>query len=242
MNPGAFTNLAGQLHLNARLATMSPSLKAALLSVVHLIAALAVYRYLITGGWLTNHYQLDDPNIINLVLAIFEPIAIGSMIGYWLWRKPFLYRFISILCLVQILVWRWVSCFHPFLRAYVASEIDVLPSFRGGARLSMVGGPRSLLQRGRFCEARKARMVTRYGEPGFGGEGRSCFRRREQAEHRMGDSQGLGRGRSALGFQLSGRATEGECRGVGGGVWRRDTFVSLRCFERRGDHGVFQES
>lgn len=83
---------------------MSPPLKAGLISVVHLVAATAVYRHLITGGWLTNHYQLNDPNIINLVLAIFEPIAIVSVIAYWLLRKPALYRLISILCLVQILI------------------------------------------------------------------------------------------------------------------------------------------
>jgi hypothetical protein len=57
------------------------------MSVVHLIAAAVVYWHLITGGWLTNHYQLNDPNIVNLVLAIFEPIAIVSVIACWLWRK-----------------------------------------------------------------------------------------------------------------------------------------------------------
>lgn len=83
---------------------MSPKLKAGLITLVHVVAATAVYRYLVTGGWLTNHYQLNDPNIVNLVLAIFEPIAIVSVIAYWLLRKPALYRLISILCLVQILI------------------------------------------------------------------------------------------------------------------------------------------
>jgi hypothetical protein len=83
---------------------MSPTLKAGVISVVHVVAATTVYRYLITGGWLTNRYQLNDPNIVNLVLAIFEPIAIVSVILYWLLRKPFLYRLMSILCLVQILI------------------------------------------------------------------------------------------------------------------------------------------
>ena len=83
---------------------MSPKLKAGLITLVHVIAATAVYRYLITGGWLTNHYQLNDPNIVNLVLAIFEPIAILSVIAYWLLRKPALYRLISILFFVQILI------------------------------------------------------------------------------------------------------------------------------------------
>jgi hypothetical protein len=83
---------------------MSQALKAALISVIHVIAATAVYRYLITGGWLTNHYQLNDPNIVNLVLAIFEPIVIAVVIAYWLLRKRFLYRLISILCFIQILI------------------------------------------------------------------------------------------------------------------------------------------
>jgi hypothetical protein len=83
---------------------MSPTLKAGLISVVHVVAATAVYRYLITGGWLTNRYQLNDPNIVNLALALFEPIAVVSVIAYWLLRKQFLYRLISILCLVQILI------------------------------------------------------------------------------------------------------------------------------------------
>jgi hypothetical protein len=83
---------------------MSLPLKATVISVIHLVAATAVYRYLITGGWLTYRYQLNDPNIVNLVLAIFEPIAIVSVIAYWLWRKPFLYRLIFILCLAQILI------------------------------------------------------------------------------------------------------------------------------------------
>ena len=83
---------------------MSQPSRATLFSVVHVVAATAVYRYLITGGWLTNHYQLNDPNIVNLVLAIFEPIAIASVIAYWIWRKAFLYRLMSILGFVQIVI------------------------------------------------------------------------------------------------------------------------------------------
>jgi hypothetical protein len=83
---------------------MSLRSKALLFSVVQLIAAVFVYWHLITGGWLTNHYQINDPNIVNLVFAIFEPIAIVSVIAYWIWRKSFLYRLISILFLVQIII------------------------------------------------------------------------------------------------------------------------------------------
>ena len=60
--------------------------RAIVYSAINLIAAIFVYRYLITGGWLTNHYHLDDPNIVNLVLAIFEPIAVLSVIVFWICR------------------------------------------------------------------------------------------------------------------------------------------------------------
>lgn len=83
---------------------MSLRSKATLFSVVNLIAGVAVYWHLVTGGWLTNHYHLNDPNIVNLVLAVFEPIAIFSVIAYWLLRKPFLYRLVSVLALIQIIV------------------------------------------------------------------------------------------------------------------------------------------
>ena len=78
--------------------------KAIVYSAINLIAAIAVYRHLITGGWLTNHYELNDPNIINLVLAIFEPIAVVVVIAYWIWRKPFLYRTMFAVVIVQILI------------------------------------------------------------------------------------------------------------------------------------------
>jgi hypothetical protein len=90
---------------------MSIPKKATLYSIIHVIAAGAIYRHLITGGWLTNQYQLNDPNIVNLVLAIFEPIAIVSMIAYWIWRKRILYRLLFLLCLVQVLIGAGVLIF-----------------------------------------------------------------------------------------------------------------------------------
>lgn len=78
--------------------------KAIVYSAINLIAAIAAYRYLITGGWLTNHYHLDDPNIVNLVLAIFEPFAVVVVIAYWSSRASFLYRTMSSLAIVQILI------------------------------------------------------------------------------------------------------------------------------------------
>jgi hypothetical protein len=79
-------------------------LKAILFSAVHVITATAVYRYLVTGGWLTNHYQLNDPNIVNLALAIFEPIAVVSVIAFWIWRTSPLRRLMLILGVLQILI------------------------------------------------------------------------------------------------------------------------------------------
>ena len=79
-------------------------LKPILFSAVHVVAATAVYRYLIIGGWLTNHYQLNDPNIVNLALAIFEPIAVVSVIAFWIWRTSSLRRLMLILGVLQILI------------------------------------------------------------------------------------------------------------------------------------------
>jgi hypothetical protein len=83
---------------------MTTTSKSVSCSVIHIVAAGAIYRYLITGGWLTNHYRLDDPNIVNLALAIFEPIAILCVAAYWIRRTPFLGRLLWRLCLVQILI------------------------------------------------------------------------------------------------------------------------------------------
>ncbi len=67
-------------------------------------AAAFVYWYLITGGWLTNHYQLDDPNIVNLALAIFEPLAVVGVIAFWIWRTRTLYRLLAASLLLQLLI------------------------------------------------------------------------------------------------------------------------------------------
>jgi hypothetical protein len=79
-------------------------MKTVLCSIGHLVAAVAVYWHLITGGWLTNQYHINDPNIVNLLLAVFEPIAVFSVIFYWIWRTPSLRRFMSILFVTQILI------------------------------------------------------------------------------------------------------------------------------------------
>ncbi len=73
-------------------------------SALNLIGAAWVYWYLITGGWLTNHYHLDDPNIVNLGLAIFEPIAVVGVVAYWIGRTRFLYRLLFTFFLIQILI------------------------------------------------------------------------------------------------------------------------------------------
>jgi hypothetical protein len=86
------------------LSTMRPPVRTIVYSVLHLAAAAAVYRYLITGGWLTNRYHLDDPNMVNLFLAIFEPIAVLSVVVFWIWRTPALRRSMSVLLVVQILI------------------------------------------------------------------------------------------------------------------------------------------
>jgi len=83
---------------------MSISGKTVFYSVGNFAAASAVYCYLITGGWLTNHYHLDDPNIVNLALTIFEPVAVLSVIAGWICGTLFLRRLVLILFVIQILI------------------------------------------------------------------------------------------------------------------------------------------
>ena len=73
-------------------------------SGINLIVAAAVYWHLIKGGWLTNRYELSDPNIVNLALAIFEPVAVLGVIAFWIWRTAFLRRLLGILCFIQIVI------------------------------------------------------------------------------------------------------------------------------------------
>ncbi len=83
---------------------MTTTRKAAALSILHLAVGGAVYFHLITGGWLTTRYALDDPNAVNLVLALFEPIALLSVIAYWLRPNQARYRVVWILGLAQLAI------------------------------------------------------------------------------------------------------------------------------------------
>jgi len=73
-------------------------------SVLNVVGAAWVYRLLFTGGWLTHHYDLRDPDSINLVLAIVEPLVVLCVISYWILRTPFLYRLLFISFIVQLLI------------------------------------------------------------------------------------------------------------------------------------------
>ncbi|MFZ1221031.1 MAG: hypothetical protein WAO00_17185 [Chthoniobacterales bacterium] len=72
-------------------------------SLVIVIAAAWIYRGLITGGWLTNHYRWNDPDIINLFLAILEPIVVLIVAAYWIWRTQGLYRLLFVSFVVQLI-------------------------------------------------------------------------------------------------------------------------------------------
>ena len=80
------------------------SSRAIVYSAINVVAASAVYWHLIKGGWLTNHYELNDPNIVNLGLAIFEPIAVVCVAAYWILRTSILRRMLVLLGAVQILI------------------------------------------------------------------------------------------------------------------------------------------
>jgi hypothetical protein len=78
--------------------------KVGIICVLHLLCAGGVYRLLITGGWLTNHYRWDDPDDFNLVLAIFEPLCVAAVLALVIGRRAFLYKLLVDLLIVQIIV------------------------------------------------------------------------------------------------------------------------------------------
>jgi hypothetical protein len=82
---------------------LSPLVKAVFLSVFNVIAAAVIYRFLYKTGWVTHHYDLRDPDSINLVPVIVEPFAVLCVLAYWVWRTPFLYRLLFVLAMIQVL-------------------------------------------------------------------------------------------------------------------------------------------
>ena len=79
-------------------------IKPIIYSAINVIGAVAVYRLLISGGWLTHHYDLTDPDVVNLGLAIVEPLLVLCVISYWIWRTHSLYRLLFIAFIVQLLI------------------------------------------------------------------------------------------------------------------------------------------
>jgi hypothetical protein len=79
--------------------------KPVLYSVVIVGAALDIYWHLYTGGWLTNpYYRLNDPDIVNLVLAIVEPILFLVVVAYWLTASATLHRILFWSFILQLLI------------------------------------------------------------------------------------------------------------------------------------------
>lgn len=78
--------------------------KPILYSIVVVAAGLDIYWHLYTGGWLTNSYHLNDLDIVNLVLAIVEPILILVVVVYWLTAGPTPYRILFWSFLLQLLI------------------------------------------------------------------------------------------------------------------------------------------
>jgi len=96
--------------------------KSIVYSAVTLIGAIWMYRFLNSGGWLTHHYQLNqlnDPDSLNLIPVIFEPIAVLGVVAYWVWRTRELYRLLFFLFLGQLLIGAsYLAMFLLFVLTY----------------------------------------------------------------------------------------------------------------------------
>src|SRR5438045_6916315 len=100
--------------------------KSIIYSAVTLIGAVWMYRFLNSGGWLTHHYQLNqlnDPDSLNLIPVIFEPIAVLGVVAYWVWRTRELYRLLFFLFLGQLLI---AGSFLAVLLLFVSTSTPAL--------------------------------------------------------------------------------------------------------------------
>jgi hypothetical protein len=82
----------------------APQFKGILYSLVIVVAGLDIFWHLYTNGWLTNHYHLNDLDIINLVLAILEPILILIVVVYWLTARAMFHRILFWSFILQLLI------------------------------------------------------------------------------------------------------------------------------------------
>lgn len=79
-------------------------MKPVLFSIVHLGCAAVAFYHLLTGGWLTYGYHLGDANIVNLMITIFELLALATVTAYWLSRSALSYRLLKFAFVGQVIV------------------------------------------------------------------------------------------------------------------------------------------
>ena len=72
--------------------------------LLHLLFAGAVYWHLITGGWLATSYHWNDPDDINLVLAVFEALCAVVVVALVVGRKRFFYKLLVDLLVIQLIL------------------------------------------------------------------------------------------------------------------------------------------
>lgn len=78
--------------------------KVIVLCMSHGLIAAEVYWHLITGGWLSAHYHWDDPDNINLMMAVFEVVAAAVTVALLISRRRFFYRLLIDLMFIQLLL------------------------------------------------------------------------------------------------------------------------------------------
>jgi hypothetical protein len=75
-----------------------------LVCLFHLLVAGGIYWHLVSGGWLSVHYEWRDPNNINLVLALLEGLVVALVIALLATRSRFVHRFLVDLFYIQLLL------------------------------------------------------------------------------------------------------------------------------------------
>jgi hypothetical protein len=73
-------------------------------SVLHLLFAGIICRFLNSGGWLTASYRWNDPDNYHLVIALFEALSTLAVIAAVAARKTFFYKLLVDFLVIQLII------------------------------------------------------------------------------------------------------------------------------------------
>jgi len=87
-----------------RHAQFHPGWRSVIAPLIHLLLAGTAYWNLAKAGWLTATYHWNDPDDINLVLALFEGLCALAVFAFAAFRTTFLSKLLNGLLVIQLIL------------------------------------------------------------------------------------------------------------------------------------------